>query len=82
MRDELPYTVDRISADDAVLHDDERREVRIPRRSLPHGLSAGTVVRVPVIGGRPDWSLARIDRISTELRFQEAAPRVREPGRE
>lgn len=43
------------------------------------------MLRVPIVAGRPDWSLARIDRISTEQRWREAAAllkdvKKRDPG--
>lgn len=85
MRDELLYTVDRLEGDDAVLVDDDGRELPIPRRSLPEGVAEGTVVRVPFPAGRPEWSLARIDRAATERRWQDGAAllqgfKKRDPG--
>lgn len=85
MRDETPYTIDRLEGEDAVLMTEDGRELTIPHRHLPGGLREGTVLRVPIVAGRPDWSLARIDRISTEQRWREAAAllkdvKKRDPG--
>ncbi len=63
------YMVDRISAREAVLVDDQGRAVTIPLGHFRRGIAENMVLRVPVEDGTTlDWASATVDQDETERR--------------
>lgn len=55
------YAVDRLDGRLARLVSDDGSTAEIPRRWLPAALKEGTVLRVSVAPGGPDWAGAQLD---------------------
>ncbi len=63
------YAVDRISAQTAIVVDEEGRAASIPLRRFKKGIAESMVLRVPIDdGGEPDWLAAEVDAAETERR--------------
>jgi hypothetical protein len=67
------YVIDRLEATTAVILADDGREFLVPRRALPEGVRAGTVLRLnldhPVTG---DWDAAAVDEMERARRQRRA----------
>ena len=85
-RTERLWVVDRVEGAIAVLirEGDERTE-DVPLSALPAGSREGSVLRVPELDGRPDWTAAALDEEAHRARLREAEEvldrlRRRDPG--
>lgn len=80
------WTVDRIDAGLAVLvRDDGARHAEVRLSDLPTGVREGSVLRVPVAEGVPDWGAAVLDEELRREKLREAEKmlnrlRQRDPG--
>ena len=80
------WVVDRVQGSVAVLvRDGDERTEDVPMETLPAGSREGTVLRVPEVDGRPDWTAAVLDEEARRARLREAAEvlerlRRRDPG--
>ena len=80
------WTVDRVESGVAVLVRDGGEQVaETPLSGLPAGTGEGSVLRVPVSQGRPDWGAAVLDEELRQARLDEAEQilkrlRRRDPG--
>ena len=67
------YMVDRISAREAVLVDDQGHASTIPLRHFRGGIAENMVLRVPIEDGATlDWASATVDQDETERRARQA----------
>jgi hypothetical protein len=79
------FVVDRVEGTLAVLVGDDRATLDVPLADLPRGAREDAVLRVPVRGGQPDWSLAVVDRAERRRRLAQSRQaldelRKRDPG--
>ncbi len=80
------WVVDRVEPPVAVVvADDDERQVDVPLASLPAGVRAGTVLRVPEEDEAPLWEAAKVDEELRRVRMREAEAaldrlRRRDPG--
>lgn len=80
------WVVDRVEGAIAVLvRDEDERTEDVPVRALPAGSREGSVLRVPELDGRPDWTAAVLDEVVRRARLREAEEvlerlRRRDPG--
>ena len=78
--------MDRVEGSTAVLvRDEDERTEDVPVGALPAGSREGSVLRVPEMGGRPDWTAAVLDEDARRARLREAEDvlarlRQRDPG--
>jgi hypothetical protein len=70
------YAVDRLEGKVAVLVSDDGATFDIERSQLPARLREGSVLRVQMESGRPDWSTAKIDSGEQERRLKAAQERL------
>jgi hypothetical protein len=85
MTEERIYVVDRMEDRHLVLLGDDGAEVVLATRELPVTVSEGTVLRVPIGGGKPDWSNAAPDAAEQARRLESVRRRMdelrqRDPG--
>ena len=80
------WVVDRVEPPVAiVVADDDERQVDVPLASLPAGVRAGAVLRVPEEDEAPLWEAAKVDEELRRVRMREAEAaldrlRRRDPG--
>jgi hypothetical protein len=80
------FAVDKISAEKAILVDDEGRALSIPLSQFQGGIAETMVLRVPLNeGGEPNWYAAVVDTQETERRRRKSQQFLRalqehEPG--
>lgn len=80
------WVVDRVEGPIAVLvRDEDERTEDVPIGALPAGSREGSVLRVPEVDGRPDWTAAALDEDARRVRLREAEEvldrlRRRDPG--
>ena len=80
------WVVDRVEPPVAVVvADDDERQVDVPLASLPAGVRAGAVLRVPEEDKAPLWEAAKVDEDLRRVRMREAEAaldrlRRRDPG--
>lgn len=85
-RAEHLWVVDRVEGSIAVLiRDGDERTEDVSVRALPAGTREGSVLRVPELDGRPDWTAAVPDEDARRARLREAEEvlerlRRRDPG--
>lgn len=85
-RKERLWVVDRMEGSIAVLiRDGDERTEDVPLSALPAGSREGSVLRVPELDGRPDWTAAALDEEARRARLREAEEildrlRRRDPG--
>ena len=85
-RTERLWVVDRVEGSIAVLvRDADERTEDVPLETLPAGSREGTVLRVPGVDGRPDWTAAVLDEEARRARLREAEEvlerlKSRDPG--
>jgi len=75
------FVVDRVEAGIAVLANDQAVIREVPLKRLPPGASEDTVLRVPLVAGRPDWDHARVDVAERERRIAAVRKALEEMGR-
>ena len=85
MTEERMFVVDRIEDRRLVLAEDDGTEVVLAKRELPVQVGEGTVLRVQLEDGKPDWTTARIDAAEQARRLESARKRMdelrkRDPG--
>ncbi|WP_419948172.1 DUF3006 domain-containing protein [Candidatus Palauibacter sp.] len=85
-RTERRWVVDRVEESIAVLvRDEDEHTEDVPISALPAGSREGSVLRVPELGGRADWTAAALDEEARRARLREAEEvlerlRLRDPG--
>lgn len=85
MAEEQIFVVDRIEDSHLLLAGDDGTEVVLAKRELPVLVGEGTVLRVQLEKGVPDWGTARIDAAEQARRLESARKRMdelrkRDPG--
>lgn len=85
MTEEQTFVVDRIEGRYVVLVGDDDTELVLLRDELPVQVSEGTVLRVRVGTGEPDWTTAQPDADEQSRRLESARKRMeklrkRDPG--
>jgi hypothetical protein len=72
------FVVDRIEDRHLVLVADDSEEVVLAARQLPIPVIEGSVLRVRVEGGKPDWDTARADTAEQSRRLDSVRKRMDE----
>ena len=75
---ERVYVVDRIEDRHLVLIADDSEEVVLATRQLPMPVIEGSVLRVRITDGKPDWGTARADTAEQSLRLDSVRKRMDE----
>ena len=75
------YVVDRVETGIAVLANDQAVVHEVPLKRLPEATTEDTVLRVPLVAGRPDWDHAVIDLAERERRLAAVRKALEEMGR-
>lgn len=78
MSNERVFVVDRIEDRHLVLVGDDSEEVVLATRQLSMPVVEGSVLRVRIEGGKPDWSTARADTAEQSRRLDSARKRMDE----
>ena len=76
MSSEAFYAVDRLEGQLAVLVADDGTTVELSKQTLPARVKEGTMLRVKVSGGKPDWTTAKIDETERLQRLNDARKRL------
>jgi hypothetical protein len=72
------FAVDRISAGQAIVVDDQGRARSVPLRQFKRGIAETMVLRVPLDeAGEPNWLGAEVDAGETERRARKSAQFLR-----
>jgi hypothetical protein len=66
------YVVDRMEGSVAVVVTDDGRSFDVPQRLLPKGSREGSVLRVTLRHGTPDWPHAIVDEEEQARRLRDA----------
>jgi hypothetical protein len=74
--EERIFVVDRIEDRHLVLAGDDGTEVVLAKRELPVRVGEGTVLRVQLEDGVPDWATARIDAEEQARRLESVKKRM------
>lgn len=75
---EQVFVVDRIEDRHLVLIGDDNEEVVLATRQLPMPVIEGSVLRVRINAGKPDWETARADTAEQSLRLSSARKQLDE----
>jgi len=78
---EVFFAIDRLEGQLAVLIADDGASVEVAKTSLPKRVREGTVLRVSLSGGKPDWTSAKIDETERLRRLEDARKRLDQLGR-
>ena len=73
---ERVFVVDRIEDSHLVLIGDDSQEVVLATRELPMPVIEGSVLRVRIADGKPDWETARADTAEQSRRLDSARKRM------
>lgn len=76
-RNQAFYAVDRIEGSVAVLVADDGSTIDVSRSELPARVREGTVLRVALDNGSPDWSSAELDERERQRRLKDAEDQLK-----